>query len=121
MRCVLIIIFLILPLGLWGSVQTDTTQYNPKKDSLKNEDHWLGSDKLKHFTASALIAGAGNYWMKYKQHCSLNQSRWTGFGISLGFGIGKEMLDVKHYRQFSFKDLIADLMGIIFGLWILSW
>ncbi len=118
---ILMAIFILLPfLLVFASEQSVTTE--PSKSMIvKDNDHWFAVDKLKHFTASALIAGAGYYRMKYKENSTDTEAQWGGFGISLSFGLGKELMDVKDLRPFSIKDLVADIIGIFFGLWVLSW
>lgn len=120
MKKIWVILILLPSLWVFGDEHKPISE-NTKIELSGQSDRWIAKDKLKHFTASALIAGAGHYWMRHKQHNSDMESNLAGFGISLTFGIGKELLDVKNQRPFSIKDMIADILGIFFGLWILTW
>ncbi len=88
---------------------------------IKDNDRWFAPDKLKHFMASAVIAGAGTYWAKHKQHQNQSDALTLGCSVAFTMGIAKEIADKRKGRVFSLKDGLADLLGIIAGVLIFSW
>lgn len=80
------------------------------------EDRWLGSDKLWHFAASFATVGAA-------YHLCANRLEWsepapTGIaaGGTLALGLTKEFADLAGPgKHFSWKDLVADALGIAAG------
>jgi putative lipoprotein len=78
-------------------------------------DPWLGRDKALHFSASALIAGAG-----YGGAAVLTEDRrWrlaAGAGLAIGAGAGKEIADSWGYGDPSWRDFTWDLIGAATGL-----
>ena len=82
----------------------------------ENSDRWLACDKLWHFTASFATVGAA-------YHLCANRLKWpepapTGIaaGGTLALGFTKEIADLAGpARHFSWKDLVADAIGIAAG------
>lgn len=67
----------------------------------------IGEDKLKHVVVSAIIAVALNLFLPW----------WIAGLITLSIGIGKEVYDkVSGKGCAEWKDLLADLIGIIIGV-----
>jgi len=58
------------------------------------KDKWFAPDKLQHLTMCFMIATIFNWW------------------VALGIGILKEIYDGLFGSGFSYKDLIADCIGI---------
>lgn len=86
------------------------------------EDRWLAADKAKHFLASALLTGAAHWIMHYRLDRRVSLSRSAGAAFAFSLGLAKEVRDLysrKHY--FSWKDLLADCLGIIAGGLLLTW
>ncbi|NTX33500.1 hypothetical protein HUA78_03535 [Myxococcus sp. CA033] len=78
-------------------------------------DDWLGSDKPKHFAACFVLAGVG--YGAGALLFELPEARlWTGAGLALGVGVGKELYDLGRGTRFSFKDLAWDAAGTATGL-----
>ncbi|MGQ9708235.1 MAG: hypothetical protein ACUVUR_05110, partial [bacterium] len=81
-----------------------------------DEDLWLSRDKFWHFSVSFLMVGAGYHLFNNR----LGFRRPIAIGISLGttagLGLGKELFDRYHEkRNFSYRDLVADGVGILLG------
>lgn len=68
----------------------------------QTDDSWLGADKVKHFATSYVLYVAGE----------TQYDRRTGFTISIGAGLGKEIYDGFFRRGFSYKDLLWDIAGV---------
>ncbi|MBN2102777.1 hypothetical protein JW835_01910 [bacterium] len=86
----------------------------------KQRDTWIALDKFHHFATSALLVCAGSAGIH-----SLDQSRSEslacGIGFSFSLGLVKEIRDMKQPdNHFSWKDLVADLLGMTFGIWIME-
>ncbi|HOW97985.1 MAG TPA: hypothetical protein P5567_06770 [Kiritimatiellia bacterium] len=79
------------------------------------KDHWLGLDKVGHFTTfGALGAAAAAAALHHDE--SDNNAFMIGVGTAVGLGSVKEYVDEKPlHKYFSGKDLIADLAGGIVG------
>ena len=88
------------------SLAVKTISHQPK-------DAWLAQDKADHFLTSTFLTGFGYYLGKKELDYSQNQSRTFSVGFSLTFGISKEIYDgVLKRGQPSYKDLVADILGI---------
>lgn len=84
-------------------------------------DPWLGKDKADHFIVSAFLAGTCYYWARTE----LRQTHDTAVIFSLsctgGIGLAKELYDGLSQRGTpSWKDLLADFLGIGIGILMLS-
>jgi len=81
----------------------------------------LGEDKLKHLMVSTFLTGIG-YRLSYDGFdCPQDRSRVVASSITFSIGLGKELRDqAQKGDTFSFKDLVADLLGIGMGLLILT-
>ena len=76
-------------------------------------DAWLAQDKAQHFVVSALLAGFGFAILREPLQRSEKQSFYLSGGLALSIGIGKEVSDLKKPKgHASFKDLVADFLGI---------
>lgn len=87
----------------------------------QKEDRCLGEDKLKHLMVSTFLTGIG-YRLSYDGFdWPQARSRVVASSITLSIGLGKELRDqAPKGDTFSFKDLVADLLGIGMGLLILT-
>lgn len=80
------------------------------------DDEWLSVDKAKHFTASALIAGAGyGISAPFFQHTRVPPFL-IGAGAGVLAGVGKELYDATGRGDPSAKDLVWDGLGVTAGL-----
>lgn len=84
------------------------------------QDDYFGKDKFLHLVYSAAIYGLSYHIY----HCQLRNDREGSiiFSVSLTslVGFSKEFYDLKKKSYFSFKDLIADGVGIIIGFFIFT-
>ncbi len=91
-------------------------RYPAQDTAPQPEDRWLAADKLWHFAASFATVGA-------TYHLCANRLKWsepapTGIaaGGTLALGLTKEFSDLAGPRKhFSWKDLVADALGIAAG------
>ncbi len=92
---------------------------NEKRDSLKISDRWLGPDKFAHFGVSAYLS-ALSYEIYHDFYSNGEKSSlYFSCGLTFSLGLGKEIDDQrKPDGKFSYKDLVADVLGIAAGLWI---
>lgn len=87
-------------------------------------DAWLARDKAQHFLASFMLTGAVMTRLRIHEGWSRSDTRIAGAGITFGLGLTKEGRDLfkqAPYGRFSWKDLAADLVGIILGVFLLEW
>lgn len=84
-------------------------------------DSWFGRDKVHHFLTSAFLSGVGYYFLRDEQGYSNQFSQQGGFGFSISLGLIKEIRDgFKSQNAFSVKDLVADILGTLVGIAIIS-
>lgn len=85
------------------------------------EDRWLGFDKVQHVTFSFL-------WTLGTQYVAVNKGRFSeaqalplSIGTSAAIGVSKELYDrhVGRQRFFSYRDLVADGIGILLAAGII--
>ena len=68
---------------------------------------WMGSDGMSHVILSAIIAVTLNLLLPW----------WVAGVIALAIGVGKEIYDkVSGKGHAEWKDLLADLVGILIGV-----
>jgi uncharacterized protein YfiM (DUF2279 family) len=116
----ILILFVFLSLSVYQIclAQIESGE-NGRPDSLRISDRWLAWDKLEHFGVSAFLST-----FSYEvYHDFYNNSKKSSFcfscGLTFGLGLGKEICDDKRPEgRFSYKDLVADVLGIAAGLWI---
>ena len=73
-------------------------------------DRWFGADKAKHFVASLVIQSAGHSVLR-ANGLEYREAAWTAGAITLGVGLSKELWDRRSGRDFSARDLAADVAG----------
>ncbi len=105
-RKVLVLVFLLL-------FSTASAQDKAVKDK------WVSFDKFQHFFLSTHLTVLSYEVYHRSYHNTRESSRYFSSGLVLSFGIGKEVADShKSKGKFSYKDLVADGLGIILGLTI---
>jgi uncharacterized protein YfiM (DUF2279 family) len=84
-------------------------------------DNWLGTDKGQHFLGSMItMIGMTLSFDKFTT-ATRPASRIYGAGVVLSLGVGKECRDrMQKDNIFSYKDLLADVLGICAGGIIVS-
>ena len=101
-------------------------KYQPEKFQLKKitftvSDSWFSRDKAHHFLTSAFLTTAGYYYSREQKKFSNFKSQQNGIYFSLSLGMLKEIRDgLKKNNSFSWKDLVADILGTGVGLVIVS-
>ena len=85
------------------------------------QDKWFAIDKVQHFSYSCLVSLGTQYVLVNKMGKSETSALPISLGISFTAGITKEIQDSKSKNGFfSRKDLVANTMGIIFSVIIIS-
>jgi hypothetical protein len=108
---IFILCLVVHPIKENGSQKYET---NESSDSLKPQEKWFTIDKLHHFSYSLGISGL--FYHIY--HCQFNnpnpKARYLSISVTGIIGISKELYD-KYIRKtkFSYRDLIANGMGIL--------
>ncbi len=75
-----------------------------------SKDEWFAKDKLQHFTASFLI-GVLSYSIARGGEASKDDASIIGFSSASTCGIAKEINDEVKRNDWSYKDLVWDLIG----------
>lgn len=78
----------------------------------QSQDRWLAQDKSLHISLSSALVSTFYHLHQYKYGSSKISSEVFAAQVTIFIGIAKEIGDPK----FSYKDLIADLLGITVGL-----
>jgi uncharacterized protein YfiM (DUF2279 family) len=90
-----------------------------KSDTLKTCDRWLAWDKVEHLGISAYLSVVSYKIYHDFYHNRKKSSLYFSGGLTFSLGLGKEVYDEKRPNgKFSYKDLVADVLGIGLGLWI---
>ena len=85
------------------------------------QDKWFAIDKVQHFSYSCLVSLGTQYVLVNKMGKDETSALPVSLGISFTAGIAKEIQDSKSKNGFfSRKDLVANTMGIIFSVIIIS-
>ena len=117
-----IIIINIIPSALFGLVLFFlllTPVLAIEKD--QPQDKWFAIDKVQHFSYSCLVSLGIQYVLVNKMGKDEMSALPVSMGMSFTAGITKEIQDSKSKNGFfSRKDLIANTMGIIFSMIIIS-
>ena len=80
-------------------------------------DRWLSVDKLQHLIISSHLTLLSYKIAHESYHNTPAASRIESVGLVLSIGLGKEFRDSrKPIRKFSYKDLVADALGVALGL-----
>ena len=87
----------------------------------QSQDKWFAIDKVQHFSYSCLVSLGTQYILVNKMGKDETSALPVSLGISFTAGITKEIQDSKSKNGFfSRKDLVANTMGIIFSVIIIS-
>jgi uncharacterized protein YfiM (DUF2279 family) len=85
------------------------------------QDKWFAIDKVQHFSYSCLVSLGIQYVLVNKLGKDETSALPVSLGMSFTAGITKEIQDSKSKNGFfSRKDLVANTMGIIFSVIIIS-
>ncbi len=92
---------------------------NEKSDTLKLCDRWLAWDKVEHLGISAFLSATSYKIYHDFYHNHKKPSLYFSSSLTFSLGLGKEVYDQKKPNgKFSYKDLVADILGIGLGLLI---
>lgn len=84
-------------------------------------DHWLARDKALHFAGSLAATVMSGLWTDRQLGYHHDGVLTAGAGISLLFGVSKEMNDMERPgNHFCWKDIVADILGVFTGLLVLE-
>lgn len=99
-------------------------QHSAQQDSLRAppvRDEWFAEDKAQHFFVSAFLTGLGFVVWREGLDRPENHSLYFSGAATLSLGLGKELYDFKKPNgRASFKDLVADVLGIGFTLLLIK-
>ena len=77
----------------------------------------VGKDKYDHFIGSAFLTAAGYCLLRNRFEISHQNALVCSAGISLSFGIGKEVYDkLSRTGHPSWRDILADIAGVALGI-----
>lgn len=96
-----------------------------ESDSLRTDstyaDSWFAPDKGRHLIGSMLMTVFLSRVCESQWDMSSGDARAIGFSVTFSLGIGKELIDGKNPPNFfSFRDLTANIAGILVGFLILG-
>lgn len=102
-------------------LQNPKPEFQNPKFKITLSDSWFSRDKVHHFLTSAFLSGTGYYFLREEQNYSNKLSQQGGFCFSISLGLVKEIRDgFKPQNAFSVKDLVADILGTLVGIAIVS-
>ena len=85
------------------------------------KDDWIAIDKLQHFSYSLLISLGCQYILVNKMNNTEKSSLPLSSAFSFSAGLLKELNDKKGKNgYFSFKDMVANVGGIMLGAIIIN-
>ena len=85
------------------------------------KDDWIAIDKLQHFSYSLLISLGCQYVLVNKMNNTEKSSLPISSAFSFSTGLLKELNDQKGKDGFfSFKDMVANFVGIMVGAIIIN-
>ena len=85
------------------------------------KDDWIAIDKLQHFSYSLLISLGCQYVLVNKMNNTEKSSLPISSAFSFSAGLLKELNDKKGKNgYFSFKDMVANVGGIMVGAIIIN-
>ena len=100
-------------------VNNEVENFAEKKPQVK--DDWIAIDKVQHFSYSLLISLGCQYVLVNKLKNSEKSSLPISSAFSFSTGLLKELNDQKGKDGFfSFKDMVANLFGIMVGAIIIN-
>ncbi|MBN2364794.1 MAG: hypothetical protein EH225_01410 [Calditrichaeota bacterium] len=89
----------------------------PSSKRAQLRDHWLAPDKAKHLMGSLISTVFFHQVASHGFQSSQSEAALAAAGISFALGAGKECMDRrKEGNFFSWKDLVADVAGLLTGL-----
>jgi|GEM_PF-402997 len=84
-------------------------------------DSWFSRDKGLHLAGSLMTTVAISKSLQRFGNKSSTKASYWGVGLTFSLGLGKEIYDHrKPSNRFSYKDLTADIVGIVIGVILVS-
>ena len=100
-------------------VNNEIENFAEKKFDVK--DDWIAIDKVQHFSYSLLISLGCQYVLVNKMNNTEKSSLPISSAFSFSAGLLKELNDQKGNNGFfSFKDMVANFVGIMVGAIIIN-
>ena len=100
-------------------VNNEVDKFAEKKPEVK--DNWIAIDKVQHFSYSLLISLGCQYVLVNKMKNTENSSLPISSAFSFSTGLLIELNDQKGKDGFfSFKDMVANFVGIMVGAIIIK-
>lgn len=100
-------------------VNNEVDKFAEKKPEVK--DDWIAIDKVQHFSYSLLISLGCQYVLVNKMKNTEKSSLPISSAFSFSTGLLKELNDQKGKDGFfSFKDMVANFVGIMVGAIIIN-
>ena len=96
---------------------------NAEQDTSKviNNDPWIAYDKFLHFSVSASIVLSTQYTLEQKMDYKTQDAIYLSVFVSSVNGIFKELWDNRKPNGFfSKRDIVANIAGIAFGIFIIK-
>jgi len=124
-----VVVFLCFFLFLSGTAnagnfklqKSQPEKFQIKKITFTVSDSWFSRDKAHHFLTSAFLTTAGYYYSKELSNFSNLKSQQNGIYFSISLGLMKEIRDgMQKNNSFSWKDLMANILGTAVGLVLVS-
>ena len=115
--------WLLVVAGLGCCIRASDTPVQTRKtvplvmheiEEASEADPWLGYDKVQHVTFSFLWTLSGQYVLEQKAGWRTGRAWPLAAGTAAAVGLAKELYDWKvgPRRRFSYRDLVADGLGI---------
>lgn len=118
----LMILFILVPVSC--ATSNPKVHFSEESNSTSKQeipDEWFAWDKAEHLGVSAFLSGVSFSVFRDFYHNDKESSMYFSATLTLGLGLGKEFCDSKGPGgRFSYKDLLADILGIGLGLLIAS-
>lgn len=89
--------------------------------SAPGQESWWGRDKRLHLVVSAGMVGVGFHLLHDRWHCAADESRTLAVSMTALAGVIKELTDGRKTPSTrSYKDLLADGLGILVGVFLFT-
>ena len=115
------IVIIVFNIAFCSESRAENLFINTDKQKLSKADLWLAEDKARHIIGSFMTT---ILFAKTHEHIyESSEAKSQVFGASIGFtlGITKEVRDhFKKNNQFSWKDMTANVVGIVCAILILG-
>ena len=111
-----LLVFIFVTSHLFGKINE-----NKKYKTVPSQnDKWMAIDKLQHFTYSCFISFGTQYILVNKLDLIEGKAVPISSLLSLSAGILKEINDKRGGSYFSYKDMVANGLGILTAIIIIN-